>query len=207
MIDESNEGQLLICDPPTDHIEAQPRRTPVIPAHFQNSIISSTLGHRDPVISEDQQRNILLYPLIDTILLELRRRFTTVNNKVLSSISTLQPDHAHFLDPEMLHPLADHLYIDHPVLKHELTVIKRMFATKKFKNIFDVIDELQPMKNAFPFTMDLLLGGITFPVSTITCECSFSKLKMIKTTARNTISDSRLSDLAVLSVERDIPID
>ena len=39
------------------------------------------------------------------------------------------------------------------------------------------------------------------------CERTFSKMKLIKTTTRNTMSDDRLSDLCVLAVERDFVID
>jgi hypothetical protein len=45
---------------------------------------------------------------------------------------------------------------------------------------------------------------ITIPASSTTCERIFSKIKLIKTTIRNLMTDDRLSDLCVLAVERDI---
>ncbi len=39
------------------------------------------------------------------------------------------------------------------------------------------------------------------PVSSASCERSFSTLKLVKTHVRSTMSDSRLSNLAVLSIE------
>lgn len=41
--------------------------------------------------------------------------------------------------------------------------------------------------------------ALALPVSTASCECSFSKL--IKTALRSTMTDERLSNLGVLSVE------
>uniref|UniRef100_A0A3B3HAC2 TTF-type domain-containing protein n=1 Tax=Oryzias latipes TaxID=8090 RepID=A0A3B3HAC2_ORYLA len=43
--------------------------------------------------------------------------------------------------------------------------------------------------------------ALALPVSTASCERSFSTLKLIKTALRSTISDERLSNLGVLSVE------
>ncbi len=38
----------------------------------------------------------------------------------------------------------------------------------------------------------------------MTCQRTFSKMKLIKTTVRNSITDDRLSDLCLVAVERDI---
>ncbi len=48
---------------------------------------------------------------------------------------------------------------------------------------------------------------VTMPISQVTCERSFSKMKLIKTYARNSINDDRLSDLTVLATERSFEID
>ncbi len=52
----------------------------------------------------------------------------------------------------------------------------------------------------------LIIAAMTIPVSSTTCERTFSEMKLIKTTTRNTMSDTRLSDLCVLTVERDFSI-
>jgi hypothetical protein len=48
---------------------------------------------------------------------------------------------------------------------------------------------------------------MTTTVTSGTCERSFSKMKTINTTLRNTMGDLRLNNLFVLSVERDLAID
>lgn len=45
---------------------------------------------------------------------------------------------------------------------------------------------------------------LTIPVTVASGERSFSKLKLIKTYVRSTMSDERLSSLAILSIENDI---
>jgi hAT family C-terminal dimerisation region len=47
----------------------------------------------------------------------------------------------------------------------------------------------------------MLLLLLTLPVTSATCERSFSKLKLIKNYLRSTMSAERLSDLAMLSIE------
>ena len=44
---------------------------------------------------------------------------------------------------------------------------------------------------------------LTLPVTVATCERSFSKLKLIKNYLRSTMSEERLSDLAMLSIENE----
>ena len=59
----------------------------------------------------------------------------------------------------------------------------------------------------FPNVKVLLSILTTLPVSTATAERSFSTLKRIKTYLRNSMGDSRLSGLALLSIHREIEVD
>lgn len=58
-------------------------------------------------------------------------------------------------------------------------------------------------ENVFPNLQIALKILLTIAVSIASCERSFSKLKLIKTYLRSTMSQSRVSDLAILSVERE----
>ncbi len=44
------------------------------------------------------------------------------------------------------------------------------------------------------------------PVSQVTCERSFSNMKIIKNSLQNSMTDKRLSNLTVLVVQRDFDI-
>ncbi|CAN8008808.1 unnamed protein product [Ixodes pacificus] len=44
---------------------------------------------------------------------------------------------------------------------------------------------------------------LTICVSVASCERNFSKLKLIKTSLRSTMSDERLSNLSILSIEKE----
>ena len=47
----------------------------------------------------------------------------------------------------------------------------------------------------------------TLPVTTATAERSFSTLRRLKTYLRSTMSEERLTDLALMTVHREVPID
>ena len=57
------------------------------------------------------------------------------------------------------------------------------------------------LSSSFPEMYNLLILFITLPVTVASAERSFSKLKLIKTYLRSTMSQERLDYLAILSIE------
>ncbi|CAF1128578.1 unnamed protein product [Adineta steineri] len=170
------------------------------------SIITSTIGQRDDRLNEKYYRTHIYYQLIDNILNELEDRFSTENLRILSSISSLSPHTETFLHFGLLKPFADHLNFDCDILFNELTVVKPMIQKKSLTTIIDLYQEIYPFTEAFPILVALIESTITIAVSSTTCERTFSKMKQIKTTVRNTLTDDRLSNLCVIAVERDIAV-
>ena len=85
------------------------------------------------------------------------------------------------------------------------TLCRRIGSTevgKKLEDICDVLMELTPLK--FPTLVKLLQISMMICVSTAKCERSFSALKRIKTYLRSFTSEQRLTDTAILSIERDL---
>ncbi|CAF1470107.1 unnamed protein product [Adineta steineri] len=173
---------------------------------FKDSVITSTIGQRDDNLNEEYYRTHIYYQLIDNILTELEDRFSTENLRILSSISSLSPHSETFLHFDLLKPFADHLNFDCDILFNELTVVKPMLQKKTLITIIDLYQELYPFTEAFPILVAFIESAITIPVSSTTCERTFSKMKQIKTAVRNTMTDDRLSNLCVLAVERDTDV-
>ena len=73
-------------------------------------------------------------------------------------------------------------------------------------NVVEFLNKLVHFAVAFPQTIKMIRNSITMPISQVTCERSFSKMKIIKNYLRNSMSDRWLSDLTVLAVERDFDI-
>ena len=72
------------------------------------------------------------------------------------------------------------------------------------ETINDVLQEVYLLKEAFPTLVKLLKIVLTIAVSTAQCEQSFSALKCIKTFLRSTMSEQHLTDLALLSIEKQL---
>ena len=60
------------------------------------------------------------------------------------------------------------------------------------------------LENSVPNIVIMLRIFLTIAVSVATCERSFSKLKLIKNYLRSTMSNLRLRNLAMLSIEREL---
>lgn len=85
----------------------------------------------------------------------------------------------------------------------------RSFATEfkeeigKAKSITDLLQLLYDYKliSSFPQLQKLLILLLTIPVTVASAERSFSKLKLIKSYLRSKMQQSRLTNLAILSIE------
>lgn len=188
------------------HVTVRPRKK-AIPSRFKDCIIDSTVGQREIIGSEYEYRNRIFYPIIDSILIELKDRFSKSNLEILQGISSLSPDSTKFLEMDNLKHLCNMIKCDVLTLNNEIQVLISMLKQSKSKDIVDLYFELLPFQQAFPVFISLLLLGMTIPVSSTTTERSFSKMKLIKNSARNSMTDMRLSDLTLLSIERDINIE
>ena len=86
----------------------------------------------------------------------------------------------------------------------ECTLAKQTLNGKELDEIIDVLHGLSPLRVAFPLLVKLLQIAFTIAVSTDYCERSFSALKHIKSYLRSTMTQQRLVDLAILSIEKEL---
>jgi hypothetical protein len=94
--------------------------------------------------------------------------------------------------------------IDGIQLFNEITSFKDIFPGKKQPiEILEIIvkNDLIPCFPNFALAIRIFL---TLPVSVASGERSFSKLKIIKNYLRNNMTQERLSDLAIISIESEI---
>ncbi len=161
-----------------------------------------TTGTRDNLSTSSEYKINLFYPILDTVLTELKTRFASCNLAIMKSIQSCSPHSKSFLDPNSLKPLIEHY---RPSIEKEIEVAKRTLAgkTDQMESIADVLLELIPVTDAFPSLVKLLQIALTVSVSSSQCERSFSALKRIKSYLRSTMTEKRLVDVASLSIERD----
>lgn len=188
-------------------VPLRPRRAKSVSTRFRDCIVLSTVGQRQLIDTQIKYRTFIYYPVIDCILIEMNDRFSKTNIEFLRGISSLSPGCSNFLDMKEIEPLCQIAQSNSLLLYNEIEVVKHMLKQKQLIDIVDLYFALLPFKQAIPTLSSLLVVALTIPVSSTTTERTFSKLKLIKTAARNSMSDTRLSDLSLLAIERDFPVD
>ncbi|XP_073131436.1 uncharacterized protein [Henckelia pumila] len=85
----------------------------------------------------------------------------------------------------------------------ELTFLKCSLP-REAKTTIDVVNYLKKMDGCFSNAQIAYKILLTIPVTVASAERSFSKLKLIKTFLRSTMSEERLNGLAMLSIEKEV---
>ena len=122
----------------------------------------------------------------------------------MKAIDCCNPSSSNFLEFNYLLPVVKSYscHLNQHLLQIECTLAKRTLHGKELETINDVLKEIFPLRTAFPNLVKLLQLVLTIVVSTAACEQSFSALKRIKTYLRSTMSEQRLNDIALLSIEK-----
>ena len=84
----------------------------------------------------------------------------------------------------------------------ELNVLKEILQTKENTPI-EILNYIKRL-DSFPNACIAYRILLTIPVTVASAERSFSKLKLIKSYLRSTMSQERLTGLAILSIEKEM---
>ena len=189
------------------NIEVQPlseTRQKRLPKRFENCIVLETTGSRDDLSCRNSYKTKFYFPVIDTFLSEISRRFNEKNIKIMHAIQACNPLAKNFLVPHFLLPLVELYGLDKEMVELEAKLAKRTLENKDITNTQEVYSNLLSLCDAFPELLKLLRISMTIAISTASCERSFSSLKRIKSYLRSTMSEQRLTDLAIISIEREL---
>ncbi|XP_022160524.1 uncharacterized protein LOC111038741 [Myzus persicae] len=105
--------------------------------------------------------------------------------------------------------LKDHyqdlLDISKQDLRSEMTVAKNCIKSSCDKNDFKLEDiKKYVSKQVYPNVYKLLQVAITLPISSSTCERSFSAMRRLKTWLRTSMLQNRFNTISILNIEKDI---
>ena len=158
------------------------------------------------------QTNVYL-PVLDHLCSELERRFDKTQCSVMRGIQALNPTNEYFAESEKIRSFAKAYDADVVDLEHELHQVKRLIARLESQvgdgtyvkpdSLLTFVSFIGRYGDAFHELHRLGKIAVALPVSTASCERSFSALRHIKTWVRNSMSNDRLSNVAVLAVERE----
>ena len=163
-----------------------------------------TTGVREHNSTYDQLKTSLYLPIIDCMLFELNQRFTSHNLDIMRAIQSCNLQSSSFLDPQKLVSIIDAYDLNQDMLSEECPLARHTMKGKSISSVYEVFVELSRLKNAFPNLVKLLQIILTIAVSSALCERTFSSLKRIYTWLCTTTTEQRLTDLAIISMERDI---
>jgi len=192
----------------------QTSRVRRLPKRLQESIIMESVGERPVVNSKTAFRQHVYLPVMDNLLSEFVKRFDSTQCAVMRGIEALGPQSKRFADFSEIQQFAEAYCADTSDLQHELHQAKRMLERLSISakidasvavpvSLLQFVSYLSRYGEAFHELYRLGRIAVSLPVSTASCERSFSALRQIKTWVRNSMSDSRLCNVSVLAIERE----
>lgn len=197
------------CETCNIPITVRLKRAKQTPRALNDSYVTSTLGHRSQVNGKDAFRTNIFLPIMDSIIGEMQKRFSTSSCNIMKGLQGLNPISNHFLKEDIVLLLAEAYGSNIEDLKNELAQVERLFARSKRdgkncpSSLIELLGYLDPFKEVFYEMHRLCKIAAVLPVTTAGCERSFSTLKLVKNHLRSTMLTERLSHLAVLSIESD----
>lgn len=136
----------------------------------------------------------------------MERRFSKTNCDIMNGLQALNPSSRSFLGDDVM-LLAKAYGSNADDLKHEIHQCKRVLERLKNEEkdspatLMDYTQFMEQYKDVFYELYRLCKIAVVIPVSSASCERSFSTLRIIKNYLRSTMTESRLSNLALLSIE------
>ena len=145
----------------------------------------------------------IFYEILDCLISELDPRFSRKSCETFNDIVVLCPGQQSFLCDEDLTQFAIAYSINPNDLKHEIPLVKKLLKKEpqqQPKTLVQLLSLLLPYNAAFECLYKLLLTAVTVPVTRASCEKSFSKMKLMKTFFRNSVTNDRCN-IPMLSIE------
>ena len=184
-------------------------------------------GNRLSTFAEpfDALRVDVFLPVLDRIINEMNRRFSTQSLAIMCSLqSLLCPTSDKFFKFASLTPFLSHYgdksKVNSSLLKAELLIASEMIKKhredliKKAKpgtsitlDLASIIKLLSQNWSALGNLLKCIQIAMTIPVTSASCERSFSAMKLAKPCLRNRSGDQRLSDLVTSFTCKDRELD
>lgn len=144
----------------------------------ENSTFVEAPIERTQTDNTDDMKTHSFYPVIDRLMVEMKRHFSTEANDVLRGVPTLSLKHTSFLDKQLLLPMARHYGVSEENLSAELYQVRRFLqrkeeqrhtihSTKEFHSL------MRPYKDAFMDLYTLICIALTLSVTSVSCDAVF----------------------------------
>ena len=206
-----NEAEILarsaLIPLPSEQSQSEPKRRRLESNKLHDFIVLSSTGSRESQsLEEHDSCRRVFHEIIDNFSTEISDRLVQ-NDDIYRLLEVSDPSNINFLDEGSVRAFCfkfSRFQINVEAIVPQLKVAKNLLLTEKFTSPLQCLDFLIPLKDGFKDVVLFFKVVLTFPVSSASCERSFSALKRIKSYLRSTIGATRTSALFLLSIERDL---
>ncbi|KAJ4925869.1 hypothetical protein JOQ06_008055 [Pogonophryne albipinna] len=169
--EEVFKSTMTICEEHHIQLPVGPRQKQ---KRLDGFVVESACGATSNPTTPGEFRGQLYYPCLDRMIQELNHRFSDVGEELMSGIQACNPTTATFLSEDALKSLATHYKIQ--LKSEELLVAKHFFKRRLEKEkVPDIATVFQMLdSDMFPTLKAVLQVALTIPVSSCSCERSFS---------------------------------
>ena len=146
-----------------DLLKCKPKRCAKLPTKFNSSVVTTTVGQRTDISEQAQFKVHVFYPILDSVVGEMNRRFSGVNCDIMTGIHSLNTQSESFLHLDAVGAFANLYEYNVEDLQHELHQARRLLERKiesgsnPPKSLLEFTCFIQPYKDAFHELCRLLL--------------------------------------------------
>lgn len=170
--------------------------------------VSSRIDNNTTQVYEETKEQELriksFYPMLDLIINGINERFSQETMNIINAIDKLLKLNITRTD---IYFLSDHFQCNRNELETEVQLLKNN-DTIKINSLHDWLQwfKISNHKLYFSNFFQVIQRFMVIPVTSCTCERSFSKLSVVKSKLRTTMRQDRLNTLMLLSVERELAV-
>lgn len=166
------------------------------------SVILSTIGQTSSPSGKAKYHQ-MLYKVLDNMVSELKRRFEH-SDYLINAFDAINPSSKNFLHEKYLSGFVEQysMFLKESELKYEVNLQNHALIGFTGKPL-ELFIKIQDQTTLYPQLIRLMRFLFTLPVTNTAAERSFSSMKRIKTYLRSTMLTKRLSNLAILSIEKE----
>lgn len=134
------------------------------PAHLEDTVITESVGSREPMTASSNFKTSLYFPVVDQFIIEMNERFNHLNSIVMKGIATCSLCSSAFLTFEDMKPFSFMYGIDVATSDIEVALFSKSFAT--LSNSINTMTELvHSCLPAYQYLYDTVQIALTITVT------------------------------------------
>ncbi|KAI6647735.1 52 kDa repressor of the inhibitor of the protein kinase-like [Oopsacas minuta] len=177
-------------------------------SYSQSAVQLTYINETIPINTEQFFKCSVWYPFLSTVIDHLTKRFSKQSRSTLGLFKLINSES---IDTDILKEIYNMyemaLNCQEEELFQELKLYQSYRKSIPLPDSLDILHLLQHLSPIFTKLKIILQIAVTLPITTCSAERSFSAMKILKSYIRSTMTDDRLTGLALMYIHKDIPLD